>query len=245
MTGGLGQEITERRKTYRLNDLFASQTHDFLSCGRLLTVHLDGKRRCEISMPFLIRIGLIAALFGAVACAPAVVTPLPQNVRRIAVLPPYQAGAVDARTGADSGLPVLQNMTVGDVLAQQARIRLAEKGFEVLSPSAVKVATKNRVPTSPQMAAQILREANLDAVALYIEVLRWVPTMSGMKTDGVIVALDVTIVDKTGTILWQLHRSARPVPLYGVLLTGQANVVVAETVMREVLALAKLSQPNA
>ena len=154
----------------------------------------------------IIRIALIATLLGVVACAPAVVTPLPQNVRRIAVLPAYQAGVVDASIGADSGLPVL---TVRDVLAQQARIRLAEKGFEVLSPSAVKVATKDRVPTSPEMAAQILREANLDAVALYVEMRRWEPTPNsrGMKADGVIVALDVMMVDlKTGGVLWQVHR---------------------------------------
>jgi hypothetical protein len=49
MTGGLGQEITERRKTYRLNDLFAAQTHDFLPCGRLLTVHLDGKQGAKLA----------------------------------------------------------------------------------------------------------------------------------------------------------------------------------------------------
>ncbi len=29
MTGGLGQEMTARRKTRRLTDLFVSQTHDF------------------------------------------------------------------------------------------------------------------------------------------------------------------------------------------------------------------------
>ena len=179
---------------------------------------------------------VLAAWLGAMACAPTVITPLPQSVRHIAVLPPSQRGAADARTGADSGL--LQNMTVGDVLAQQARIRLAEKGFEILSPSVVKVATKDRVPTSPQMAAQILREANLDAVALYIEVRRWEPTPDsrGMKADGVIVALDVMMVDpKTGRVLWQVHRPSRPVPVYGVVLTGQANVIVAETVMREIL----------
>ena len=187
-----------------------------------------------MGVKFVTRSALVSALLGAMACAPVIVTPLPQNVRRIAVLPPYQAGAVDARTGADSGLP---NMTVGDVLAQQARIRLAEKGFEVLSPSAVKVATQDRVPTSPEMAAQILREANLDAVALYIEVRRWEPTPDsrGMKADGVIVALDVMMVDpKTGGVLWQVHRPSRPVPVYGVVLTGQANVIVAETVMREI-----------
>jgi hypothetical protein len=196
----------------------------------------------------IIRTALIATLLGIVACAPAVVTPLPQNVRRIAVLPPYQPGTADSRTGADSGLPVLQSMTVGDVLAQQARIRLAEKGFEVLNSSAVKVATKDLVPTSPEMAAQILREVNLDAAALYIEVRRWEPTPDsrGMKADGVIVALDVMMVDpKTGRVMWQVHRPSRPVPLYGVVLTGQANVIVAETVMREVFASLGPIQPSA
>ena len=57
-----------------------------------------------------------------------------------------------------------------------------------------------------------------------------------MKADGVIVALDVMMVDpKTGRLLWQVHRPSRPVPVYGVVLTGQANVIVAETVMREIL----------
>ena len=54
-------------------------------------------------------------------------------------------------------------VTVGDVLAQQARARLAEKGLDVLDPIDVKVATGDRIPTSPQMAAQIMEEAHLDA----------------------------------------------------------------------------------
>jgi len=188
---------------------------------------------------FIAKRVLVGALLGAMACAPVIVAPLPQNVRRIAVLPPYQRDAAAERGSSADKDPVgLPNMTVGDVLAYQARLRLAEKGFEVLSPGAVKVATKDRAPTSPEMAAQILREANLDAVALYIEVRRWepMPDSRGMKADGVIVALDVMMVDpKTGGVLWQVHRPSRPVPVYGVVLTGQANVIVAETVMREIL----------
>ena len=139
-------------------------------------------------------------------------------------------------------------MTVGDVLAQQARARLAEKGLDVLDPIDVKVATGDRIPTSPQMAGQIVEKANLDAAALYIEVRRWepMPDSRGMKADGVIVALDVMMVDpKTGTILWQVHRPSRPVPLYGVVLTGQAHVFVAETVMREVFAQLGSTKPSA
>jgi len=74
--------------------------------------------------------------------------------------------------------------------------------------------TKNRVPTNTQMAAQILEEAHLRRDPLYIEVRRWEPTPNsrGMKADGVIIALDVTMVDpKTGTVLWQVLRPSRPV----------------------------------
>jgi hypothetical protein len=125
-------------------------------------------------------------------------------------------------------------------------MRLAEKGLDVIEPGVVKLATGGRVPTSQKMAARIVEEAHLDAAALYIHVRRWEPTPSdrGMKADGVIVALDVTMIDpKTGAILWQVHRPSRPVPLYGVVLTGQANVFVAETVMREVFARLGSKQP--
>jgi hypothetical protein len=202
-----------------------------------------------MSITFIIRIGLVSALLGVMSCAPAVVTPMPQAVRRIAVLPPYYRGAADSRTaGADSDLLRPLQMTVGDVLAQQARARLAEKGLDVINPIDVKVATKDKVPTSPQMAGQIMEEAHLDAAALYIEVRRWEPTPDsrGMKADGVIVALNVMMVDpKTGTILWQVQRPSRPVPLYGVVLTGQANVFVAETIMQEIFAQLGSRKPGA
>jgi hypothetical protein len=136
---------------------------------------------------------------------------------------------------------------VGDVLAQQARVRLATKGFDVVAPSVVKLATGDHTPTSPQMAAQIVAQAKLDAAVLYIEVRRWeaTPSERGMKADGVIVALDVVLVDpQTGALLWQVHRPSRPVPLYGVVLTGQANVFVAETVMQEVFTRLGSRRPN-
>ena len=200
-----------------------------------------------MSTTFIIRVALVSALLTGMGCTQTVVTPLPQSVRRIVVLPPYQPDAANTRLGkTDSDLQGLPSRTIGDLLAQQARAQLAEKGFDVLEPSVVKLATRDRVPTSPQMAAQILQEAHLDATALYIEVRRWEPNTSGMKIDGVIVALDVMMVDpKTGTALWRVHRSSRPVPLYGVLLRGQANIVVAETVMKEVFASVGSRQPNA
>jgi hypothetical protein len=199
----------------------------------------------NMNVTLIIRIAVGSALLTGMGCTQTVVTPLPQSVRRIVVLPPHNLRGGDiANAGSDlQGLP---SRTIGDLLAQQARAQLAEKGFEVLEPSVVKLATRDRVPTSPQMAAQILQEAHLDATALYIEVRRWEPNTSGMKIDGVIVALDVMMVDpKTGTALWRVHRSSRPVPLYGVLLRGQANIVVAETVMKEMFASVGSRQPNA
>ena len=188
-------------------------------------------------MNIRVLVPLVVALLAVTACTPPVVAPLPKTVRRIAVLPPYRRGQTDSETIASSALAGLPSRTIGDLLADKARLRLAEKGFEVVSPSAVKTAIKDRVPSSPEMAAQMLREANLDATALYIEVRRWEPTPDsrGMKADGVIVALDAVMIDpKTGAVVWQVHRPSRPVPVYGVVLTGQANVIVAETVIREI-----------
>ncbi|HVO96147.1 MAG TPA: hypothetical protein VMT22_25045 [Terriglobales bacterium] len=174
-----------------------------------------------------------AALLGATACTPPLVAPLPQTVRRVAVLPPFEQGQSDA--GAPDALAGLPSRTIGDLLAQQAIRRLMEKGFDVVAPGLVQTATKNRPPTSPQSAAQIMCEAHLDAAALFIDVRRWQPAMSGMKTDAIIVALDVMIVDPcSGAILWEAHRPSRPVPIYGAMLTGQANVFAAEAVMREI-----------
>jgi hypothetical protein len=199
-------------------------------------------------MGFTIRVALVGALFGAIGCTSTVVTSLPQSVRRIAVLPPYRLGAADTRPAAtESQLLGLPSRTIEDLLAQQARAQLQAKGFDVVAPTELKLATKDRVPTSPQMAAEILRQANLDAAALYIEVRRWepMPDARALKADGIIVALDVAIVDpKTGTILWQVHRPSRPVPLYGIVLTGQANVFVAETVMKEVFAQLESRKPG-
>src|SRR5215467_14655521 len=188
-----------------------------------------------MSMPYIIRVGLVSVLLGALGCTPvAVVTPLPPTVRQIAVLPPYRLGAADTRsTATESQLLGLPSRTIEDLLAQQARTQLQAKGFDVVGPSELKLATKDRVPTSPQMAAQILRQANLDAAALYIEVGRWelMSDARALKVDGIIVALDVVIIDpKTGTILWQVHCPSRLVPLYGIVVTGQANMFVAETV---------------
>jgi hypothetical protein len=190
---------------------------------------------------------LMGSLLGVLGCTPSVVAPPPQAVHRIAVLPPYSLRGSDfspAETANDALNP--RQMTVGEVLAEQARGLLAEKGYEVVDPSIVKAATRDRLPTSPQAASQIAREGALDAAAMYIEIRLWEPNYLGMKTDGVIVALDVMLIDpQSGAVLWHARREPRPVPLHGVLLTGQANMFVAEIVMQEVLAPLEPGHPPA
>ena len=168
----------------------------------------------------------------ALSCAPRTVPP-PGQIHRIAVLPPQglpngpgKAGTVDA--------PAL---ALGDVVADAARQLLAQKGYDVVDPMQVAAAADGHAPASPRMAAEMVADAHLDAAAMFISVPIWQPSHEGMRTDSVIVAMDVMLVDPhTGEVMWRVHRSAKPVPLYGTLFIGQADVFAAETVMREVLA---------
>ena len=103
-----------------------------------------------MSMTFIVRIGLVSVLLTAMGCAPAVVTPMPPTVRRIAVLPPYYLGAADTpAAGTDSDLLRPLQMTVGDVLAQQARMRLAERGLDVIDTQRCEVGNQGSCAHQP------------------------------------------------------------------------------------------------
>jgi hypothetical protein len=173
----------------------------------------------------------------SLGCAPLSVSPAPQSVQRIAVLPPHIPGPNAPATPTSASLFTAPRLTLADVLAAAARLELVRQGFQVVDPLAVDTALHGRAPASSQMAAQIAREAQLTATAMFIDVPLWEPNDTGMRTDGVIVALYVALVDpQTGEVLWEVRRAPKPVPLYGVVLQGQADVFAAETVMREVLA---------
>src|SRR4029453_19271945 len=104
-------------------------------CFLVPKLFFDKKVHTNMSMTFIFRIGLVSVLLTALGCAPAVVTPMPPTVRRIAVLPPYYLGAPDTpAAGTDSDLLRPLQMTVGDVLAQQARMRLLGGGCRGVPP---------------------------------------------------------------------------------------------------------------
>jgi len=210
-----------------------------------MTSH-NGKQRCRrrharaadrLAMGGALLIGVWSQ---AVGCASMAVPPAPSSVQRIAVLPPHTPGSGSAPPAAAApggGLFNAPRLTLADVLAAAARLELVRQGFQVVDPLTVDAAVHGEAPASPEMAAQMARAAQLNATAMFIDVRLWEPNNTGMRTDGVIVALDVALVDpQTGSVVWEVRRTPKPVPLYGVVLQGQADIFVAETVMRELLA---------
>jgi hypothetical protein len=187
--------------------------------------------------PGLMALVMTTTIVGSTGCAPQTAAP-PAAVRRIAVLPPTSAtgGAVNrVRRGTDSYDASSQRL--GDLLAAAASEQLAHYGYDVVDPSLVASATQSRLPSTPEMAAEIVRSAKLDANALLIRVRNWEFPYPTMRSSEILVSLDAMLVDPTsGRVVWQVHRPTKPVPLHGALVAGQADAVAAEEVMKEVLA---------
>jgi hypothetical protein len=166
--------------------------------------------------------------------------PPPPSVRRVAVLPPSN------RTGDGlliAGASVLERyalsterVTVPDVVAAEARLQLARRGIDVVPPDVVERATGGRVPGSPAVAAELAREAKLDAPVLYVEIRRWDPD-AGTHPAFVVVAVEAALVDPAkGDVVWELHRPARPVATPGAVTLGSAYVDASRKVIEEVFA---------
>jgi len=173
-------------------------------------------------------------LLGTFGCAPRW-TPPPRTIGRVAVLPPCDVNGAPfggARPSATSPAPA---MGLGAVLMSAAGNELTARGVRVWDAAEVAAATGGRVPATPEMAADIVATAKIDATALFIRVRRWEYTYPALKADEIIVGLDVMLVDPaTREIVWEVRRPTKPVPLHGVLMAGQADIVAAQEVMREV-----------
>jgi len=179
---------------------------------------------------------LPSVVVGPVGCAPRV-APAPATIRRIAILPPCDATGAPLSPRTPAGVYATPSQNLAALLVSGAQNQIARHGFEVVDPRLVEMATRGRVPSSPEMAAEIVQSAKLDATALFMRVRRWEFPYSTMRTNEVIVSLDVILVDPTtGRIVWQVRRPPKPVPLYGELIGGQADAVAADEVMKEVFA---------
>jgi hypothetical protein len=181
----------------------------------------------------------VVSLSLAAACAH---RPAPLHLspgRAIAVLPPNN------RTGDPllvSGASLLdryafhaERVTVGDVLAAEARFQLAEHGISVIPREAVVAATEGRVPQSPQAAAEIAAHGKLDGLALYLEIRQWQPD-APVHTSFVIVGLSLSLVDPaSGNVVWQLDRHPAPVATPGEVTLENAYETAAREAIAEIL----------
>jgi len=185
---------------------------------------------------------VLGALFGVFACTPRR-APLPSTVRRIAVLPPCDPTGAPLETSVPAyGAPV---QGLGEILASAARVEIAQHGFQVADPGLVEIATGGNVPVSAASAAAILASAKFDATAVFIRVRRWEFGYPTLRTNEILAALDVMLVDpSTSRVVWEIRRPLKPVPLRGELIGSQADVVAAQEVMHEVFASLGLGLPG-
>jgi hypothetical protein len=127
-------------------------------------------------------------------------------------------------------------VTVPDVVASEARLQLARRGFSVVAADEVESATGGRAPGSAQAAADIAARAKLGGLALYIEIRRWEPD-APTHPAFVLVALIASLVEPgSGRVVWTANRSTSPVATPGEVAIGPAYVTAARKVMEEVLA---------
>jgi len=180
---------------------------------------------------------MVVLMAGGCAPPPAPPRNLP---RTVAVLPPHNetggplpvAGSSLLERYAFDTRPV----TVPDVLASEARLQLAYRGFTVVPDDVVAQATGNRPPASAEAAADIAKRAHLDGAALFIDLRRWNPDPP-TEPRVVIVDLVVSLIDPSSArTLWTNHWSTRPVRTLGEATLGASDISAARAVMGAVLA---------
>jgi hypothetical protein len=186
------------------------------------------------------RLRLLAfSLSLAAACAHRPAPPRLSPGQVVAVLPPNNRTAdpllVSGASFLDRYVFHSERVTVGDVLAGEARFQLAERGLRVIPGEAIAAATKGQTPQSPAAAAEMASRGKLDALALYLEIRQWEPD-APVHTSFVIVGLLASLVDPgSGNVVWQFDRHPAPVATPGEVTLENAYETAARKVMAEVL----------
>ena len=189
---------------------------------------------------------VLAGLLEATGCASSIGRPVnsvatvPMAIHRIAVLAPENLTGDDLLITDISALERYafhsERVTVADALAAYARAELALQAFEVVDPLIVERATEGRAPGSPRAAVELLRAAKLDAMAMVIQIRRWSPEAT-VEVSAVIVDLDIMLIDpETGMVFWEARHPTRPEQVHAPLLRGEAYTIIAEKLIREMLA---------
>jgi hypothetical protein len=188
------------------------------------------------------RRGLIGALaFVAVACVRSPTPPPPPTtVRAVAVFPPNNRTGDDLLVEGGSLLERYafhtERVTVGDVLAAEARRQLEERGVDVIAPELVDAAVRSYAPLTAETAARQAARDHVDADVLYIEIRRWEPDAPFQPT-RIIVSLAATLIEPAdGEILWHLEQPSRPIATPGAVTLGAADIIAAQSVIQDLLA---------
>ena len=186
-------------------------------------------------------VGWLSLLLLTGGCGRSVTPPPPRDmVRTVAVLAPANRTGDPLLVAGTSFFEKYafrtDRVTVPDVLASEARIQLARRGFTVVPAQDVESATHGRAPGSPEAAAEIASRAKLEGLALYLDVRRWEPD-APTHPSFVLVSLTASLVDPaTARVVWRAERSTAPVATPGEVALGPAYVTAARKVMEEVLA---------
>src|SRR5256712_3931660 len=150
------------------------------------------------------------------ACARTPVPPPPPDmVRTVAVLAPANRTGDPLLVAGTSFLEKYalksDGIRVPDVLASEARVQLAHRGFTVVSAEEVESATQGRTPGSPEAAAEIASRAKLAGLALFLDIRRWEPD-APTQPSFVLVGVTASLVDPaTGRVFWSVERPTSPV----------------------------------
>ncbi len=188
---------------------------------------------------------LLSTLLGAVAfglvtaCATSPPPPILRPGQAIAVLPPNNRTAdpllVAGASFLDRYVFDAERVTVGDVLAGEARFQLADRGIAVIPQATLAHAIDGQVPQSPGAAAEIAARAKLDAFALYVEIRRWEPDAATHPT-FVIVGASASLVDPaSGVVVWQLDRPSAPIATPGEVTLEAAYETAARKLVSEIV----------
>jgi hypothetical protein len=182
---------------------------------------------------------LVLSLSLLAACANRPAAPSLSPREAIAVLPPNNRTGDPLLVAGASFLDRYafhaERVTVGDVLAGEARFQLAERGLRVTPRETIAAATENRTPRSPESAAEIAAHGKLDGLALYLEIRHWEPD-APVHPGFVIVGLSASLVEPaTGRIVWQVDRRSAPVATPGEVTLENAYETAARRVITEML----------
>ncbi len=169
-------------------------------------------------------------------------SPTPPPIKRgqvISVLPPNNQTGNPLFVSGDPSFDRFggdaESVTVGDLLAREARRQLAARGFRVTPAETVNAAAEGHVARTPHAAAEIVAHGKLDGLALYLEILQWEPD-DPAHTKHVTTGISASLVDPPSrNVVWEFFRQPETVATPGAATLKEAYQDAARKIIEQVL----------